>query len=249
MRIKFFIIFLTFSMNAWCLENPFIVASDNFQTGDYVSVINALEKDEQEYLNSSFRDMYLQAIGTYVSYVGEYKNAIESFDQIGGQSLGQEIDLNNYQKVSAVKSIEDVSRKHQIIFVNEAHHIPQHRAFTLSILKTLYKNGFRYFAAETFNHFAMDDLNQRKYPLLSTGNYTAEPIFGELVREALSIGFKLVAYEIEVNESECNWVPNDIRCANKREKAQAVNIINKILKTDPRAKVLVHAGYGHIVES
>lgn len=41
-------------------------------------------------------------------------------------------------------------------------------------------------------------LNERGYPLLSSGYYTQEPQFGNLVREALRIGYELFPYETQV---------------------------------------------------
>ncbi|MCP3943390.1 MAG: hypothetical protein GY710_18160 [Desulfobacteraceae bacterium] len=35
-------------------------------------------------------------------------------------------------------------------------------------------------------------------------------------------------------------------CQNHREYNQALNLYNRILKKNPKAKVFVHAGYGHI---
>ena len=38
------------------------------------------------------------------------------------------------------------------------------------------------------------------------------------------------------------------KCQDERERGQAQNLVDKILKTDPMAKLVVHAGYGHIDE-
>ena len=116
------------------------------------------------------------------------------------------------------------------------HHAkPVHRAFTYSLLEDLYKAGYHYLAMETFNNYAnkcLDSLN------VFTGYYTNEPIGGELVRKALQLGYKLVSYEdtaaLEHNSSQ-------------RDSIQAQNIYS-IIKKDPSAKILVHAGYGHIYE-
>ncbi len=124
----------------------------------------------------------------------------------------------------------------RVIMINEAHNKPLHRAFTASLLEGLYQRGFRYLAMETFNNYKYASLNRLN---IYTGHYTCEPMGGELVRRALEIGFKLVAYEDTLAQQHS---------PNQREYAQAANL-NAILKKDSTAKILVHAGYGHIAEA
>ena len=71
-----------------------------------------------------------------------------------------------------------------------------------SFLSLFTRNGFRYFAAETLNHHDEKALNQRKYPNQQTGFYVAEPIYAEILRQALKIGFKVIAYE---HEDQCDY--------------------------------------------
>jgi hypothetical protein len=87
---------------------------------------------------------------------------------------------------------------------------------------------------ETFNEFQNASLKQVN---VLTGHYTCEPIGGELVRKAISLGFTLIAYEDS----------NYSHTVNQREYTQADNIY-KVLIKDPAAKILVHAGDKHIEE-
>jgi len=57
-----------------------------------------------------------------------------------------------------------------------------------------------------------------------------------LVRTALKIGYKVVAYEAE------------IRISYLRERGQAQNLYDQILVKDPKAKIFVYAGYDHIAK-
>src|SRR4030095_12861965 len=59
-----------------------------------------------------------------------------------------------------------------------------------------------------------------------------------LIRHALDLGFKLVAYEDPLAN---NHTPTE------RDSIQAMNIAS-ILKRDPEAKIFVYASYGHIAE-
>jgi hypothetical protein len=120
--------------------------------------------------------------------------------------------------------------------INEAHHVPQHRAFTLQLLYALRKQGFTYFAAEAFSHDPQ--LSERGYPTRATGSYVSEPVFGDLVRTALRLGYKTVPYETESGDSR-----------EARERDQARHLGERILAKDPKARVLVHAGHGHISET
>jgi hypothetical protein len=126
--------------------------------------------------------------------------------------------------------------------INEAHHLPYHRAFVLSMLKKFHDEGYRYLAIET-----LDDstINNKKYPDYSTGYYTTEPLFGEMIREALKLHFKLINYDSEVS---CDGTGKDaLYCSRFRDSIMAVNLDN-VFKADPKAKMLVYAGYDHIHE-
>jgi hypothetical protein len=92
-------------------------------------------------------------------------------------------------------------------------------------------------SAETL--YATDtDLAKRGYPNSKTGFYTMEPICAEMVRTALKLGFKMVAYESERDGN------GDIR-----EYDQAKNLYERVFKNDPDARVVVNAGYAHIQEN
>ena len=131
--------------------------------------------------------------------------------------------------------------------VNEEHRTPLHRAFTLRLLPMLYAKGFRYFAAETLNE-SDTALNKRGYPTQQTGSYTADPVFGDVIRTALKIGYQLVPYE-SIFPTRCIPEPgNPMSCDDERERGQAQNLVDRILKNDPGAKILIHAGRDHNAE-
>jgi hypothetical protein len=77
-----------------------------------------------------------------------------------------------------------------------------------------------------------DSLIQRGYPVQSTGLYTREPAMGQLVRDAISIGFIPIQYDCDVFEN--------------REYESVLNLYNNTLKQDTTAHVVVLAGIGHI---
>jgi hypothetical protein len=146
--------------------------------------------------------------------------------------------------LDALAAIASIAGKHQVIMINEEHRTPLHRAFTLEMLEKLYAEGFRYFAAETIDESDAADLNKRGYPTQKTGYYTADPIYGDLVRTALKIGYKIVPYEsMDMNCQSPADKPEF--CSDRREREQARNLYQRILKTAPQAKIFVHVGRGH----
>jgi hypothetical protein len=86
----------------------------------------------------------------------------------------------------------------------------------------------------------------RGYPTFVTGYYTREPVYGDLVRTALKLGYHVVPYESTVRAAPKKDDP--LYAMNERERNQAQNLRDRILKQNPKAKILVHAGYGHIFE-
>jgi len=137
----------------------------------------------------------------------------------------------------AIGFIIDKAKDYHFTLINEAHFNSQHRSFTNSLLKPLWGQGYRYLALETLSH-KDSAIYERGYPVKSTGYYTKDSNFGNLVREALEIGYRLIPYETE------NGYGGTLR-----DRDQAQNIYKKTFKSDKKGKVLVHAGYSHISET
>jgi len=110
-------------------------------------------------------------------------------------------------------------------------------------LKDFYKKGFKYLAVEALSH-SDTLLNIRKYPIQSSGTYINDPVFAQLIREALAIGMRVVAYEDTSSHKSSSYIDG----ANKREQGEAENIF-KLLEQDPSAKILVYAGHDHIYKT
>jgi hypothetical protein len=178
-----------------------------------------------------------QMIGTYDSFLGQYQAALEAFTYGPPRRTPPDTaSLAGYVPADAVDAIAKLAERNQVVFINEAHHVPRHRAFTLALLPRLRALGFTYLAAEALGE-TDSVLRARTYPAKSTGYYTNEPTFGELVRTALQLGFTLVPYEAAEATQDA------------RESGQARNLVERILSKDPHARVIVHAGYEHINES
>jgi hypothetical protein len=190
--------------------------------------------------------MLLQLLGTEYSWIGRYQKSLECFNSqyySRRKQPAQLVDADRFESCDAVAAILELADKYRVVMINEAHHVPLHRAFTLQLLEGLYRKGFRYFAAETLM-VGDGALQSRGYPTLKTGGYTAEPVYADLIRTALSLGYKVTPYECEDSPSPPS--DNPVPAMNFREQGQARNLKERILDKDPNAKIIVHAGFSHI---
>lgn len=227
------------------LPAPSQMAFSAFQQDPhYFAPITRLKEHEAEFLNSPLKDAYLNDLGTYLSWVGDHSAAIATFDQLFGRPQMPATAIPaEYKQTDAISELVKRAQHHSVLMINEAHHIPQGRMLTLELLEPLYQEGFRYLAGEAFEGNVSEMMSDGFPKVIKSGFYTNEPLFGQIVREAIRVGYQLVAYEHIPN---CDvWSDVDSKCQNLRERGQAENI-SKILQKDPQAKILVHAGYGHI---
>ena len=221
--------------------------------GNYLLPLDRLRPLRDRYRASTqWRDLYFELLATDESFVGNDAEAIADFDS--AKSLPTIVSdtktnsavtaLQGYEPVDARQAVLKLADTHRVLFINEAHHVSQGRAFILSLLKGLYQRGFRYYAAETLNQ-KDGDLQKRGYPIQQTGYLTTEPVFGDLIRTALTIGFKVVPYEYQGSKSLIE-ASDPLAEVELRERGEAQNLYDRTLKHDPNAKIIVHAGYGHI---
>jgi len=139
-----------------------------------------------------------------------------------------------WQAVDAVDTIVDLAAKRRVVMVNEAHHDAHTRLLTLALLPRLRELGFTHLAIEALVEDG-DALRQRGYPTDHSGTeYMREPVYGEIVREALRLGYVLVTYESSTPGGQ------------EREAQQARSLYQKVLAGNPKAKLFVHAGYAHV---
>ncbi|WP_199100253.1 hypothetical protein [Dyella sp. ASV21] len=143
-------------------------------------------------------------------------------------------DPNDWQAVDAATEIAQLATDRHIVMINEAHHDGHTRELTLALLPKLRAEGFTYFAAEALNNND-SDLMKRGYPTPNSGSeYLHEPLYGDIIREAIRLGFHIVSYE------------SDADALADREAGQANMLYRKVFANDPKARLFVHAGYAHI---
>ncbi|MGH8146293.1 MAG: hypothetical protein ACREPY_08170 [Rhodanobacteraceae bacterium] len=185
----------------------------------------------------AFRAIFGQYLSWYQSFIGDYKDAELAFS-IEQKPLADDapspLNQPGWHALPAISYIPQLAKNCRVVFLNEAHNIALTRTLTVKLLKPLRKEGFNVFAVETLYHSDIAALNKRGYPTAASGFYMREPIYAEMVRTALKLGYKVVAYEADANHT-----------GNAREAQQASNLW-KVLKNDPNAKLVVNAGYAHI---
>ncbi len=188
------------------------------------------EQIEMELKNNPKESKFQNAAWRYCE-IGQYKKAKLKLEAAPNQKqielTGSDSNLLSVQNIyNARPALLKYAKDKQIVIINEDPSDPRHRAFAESLLLEFYNNGFRYLAIESLQQNEKE-INKRKYPILKSGKYANEPQMGNLIRTAISIGFKIVA------------------CAQKKEKTNAkqsmnkAKIIAKVLKKDAKAKLLV----------
>jgi hypothetical protein len=144
----------------------------------------------------------------------------------------------SYEPERALTVIEREARKTRVVVFGEEHHLPQTRSLYESLLRALWRQGYRYLAAETFADEVMRP--GFKHPDYQSGYYLLDPVFASAVRVAQDMGYKLIAYDTKERGPSGD--------ASFRDRTQAENIKARVFDLDPRAKVFVIAGRGHASE-
>jgi len=211
---------------------------------NYLYPVYQLLGDDKKFMQSFSAPVYYDLLSQSVSFVGDYAAAL-SYQQLADTTHLTDVDYRQIAKsIQQLKKIKNADAKrfigfiasnYKVIMLNEAYNKPIHRAFAYSLLDILYNRGFRYLAMEMLNPMPDQELTKLTY---KTGHFATEPVAGELIRQALDLGFKLVAYQDPQSQ---HHTPTE------RDSVQALNIA-KIFKQDPDAKVFVYAGYGNIAE-
>jgi len=185
-------------------------------------------------LSPSDRVLGMQFLSFSQDELGLYDQAVFSFPL--QDNLPADLVLpspTDWKSADAVDAIATLAEKRRIVVVNEAHHNAHTRLLTLALLPRLRALGFNYFAAEALSKDD-PDLAKRGYPIHKSGTeYLLDPLYGDIVREAIRLGYTIVPYDNALN-------------GQARENAQAGTLYREVFAKDPHARLFVHAGYAHI---
>lgn len=184
----------------------------------------------------AFRLIFNQYVAWFQTFVGDYQGSRRMFSIAQPAEKGDSaapLELG-YQPTPAAAAIARLAHGRQAIFFNENHNIALTRTLTVQMLESLRRDGYDTFAAETL-YEDDTDLARRGYPTDDSGFYTEEPIYAEMVRTALRLGYRVIAYEDE-----------SAAVGDARERNQARNLWKRAFGKHPHARLVVNAGFTHI---
>src|SRR4029079_1120291 len=105
--------------------------------GNYLAVVQLLDRlTAAPGATVQLRSLWGQYAGTYEQFLGEDSIALQRFAM--GRALPIVFDtaaLQRLKPVDAVTAVIGAARGRRAVFVNEAHHMPMHRAFTRRLLE------------------------------------------------------------------------------------------------------------------
>lgn len=224
------------------LVPPIMLKRESLQAGNPLATYAAMLEREPSYLKSKiFEDFYRQTRFNFEEFMGLPFAGVQAMSlpslQRGKPSVETPIPAS-FQAEDALKVIESEAKKTRIVIWGEEHHMPQTRSLYEALLRALWNQGYRYFAAESFTDQLMN--SEFKYPNFDSGYYTLDPVYGAAVRTAKDLGYKFIAYEA--------WERGPAGDSNFRDRTQAQNIKARIFDRDPQAKVFIVAGRLHASE-
>ena len=180
--------------------------------------------------------MLAQRLAFVEAALGLYHEAVRHFPLNETTRIAGSLpDATTHRAVEARDVVAELAARHRLVLVNEAHHDVATRRLTLDLLPRLRAIGFTHFAVEALNGEDRG-LQRRGHALATSGYYINEPLFGEIIREALRLGYTLVEYEYRGSD----------RNPQAREDAQARNLMRAVFDVEANARLFVHAGYAHI---
>jgi hypothetical protein len=159
--------------------------------------------------------------------------------------VAEPVDCHAWQRVPAFEAIEALAGDARVVMINESHFVPLHRAFSRGVVMRLRSLGFTHFGAETFVPDVAERVQAHRTAVSTMGVYSTDPVFGDLLRTALSNEYTLFPYE-QTPSQHLNGVDPAVQRA-MREQAQAGNIY-RVLRSTADARLIIHAGGGHASE-
>ena len=197
---------------------------------------------------------YREALAMERAFIGDVFGAIEDFNvttrlreihtaKLDRHSLNLALaQIREAVAEDAISAIVRAAKGRQIVILNEAHHVPMHRAFAMKLARKLREIGYEYLACEAFRINDMAPLADN-FVSERSSFYLAEPMFANFLNDAIQAGWQFVSYE---PLSVMNLPPSER--SRFRETDMAKNLVNRIFMDKPKAKVFIYAGYSHINE-
>ena len=153
----------------------------------------------------------------------------------------------------ALAAIVARAKRTRVVMLDEDHLSPRDRLFGLQVARALRPLGYTVLAAEALTRdkddavslAKMQQLSKDGYVRHSNGYYLDDPVFADFFRQAMAMGYRLVAYESAGFTDE----KTDEARSDRREQEQAENIVRRALVAYPNAKVLIYGGRHHAAKA
>jgi hypothetical protein len=221
---------------------PGLLKKEALEAGNPLATYAAMLDLEPQYLKSKiFAGIYREIRFNFEEFLGFPLAGVEAMSLPTFRRKEPSVEAPipaSYKPESALNVIEREARKTRIVVFGEEHHLPQTRSLYEPLLRVLWRQGYRYLAAEAFEDKVMRP--DFRTPDYQSGYYLLDPVFASAVRVAKDMGYKLIAYDTK----ERGPSGDD----SFRDRTQAENIKARTFDLDPHAKVLILAGRGHASE-
>ena len=148
-------------------------------------------------------DLNLDAKPYQYNFIGRYKDLYQCQTRQKTDAAPTSI-FRDYKPYPAIKHIDETIEAQSLVFINDSPLHPQTRILTKEALHVFAKKGFTHLAIEAFTN-PNERIDQVGYPSINMGVYTDEPLFGELIREAIGLGFTIVSIQpsdVEISKAK-----------------------------------------------
>ncbi len=183
-----------------------------------------------------------QLLAQFYAMTGDENGTLALMDLGAEPSLAPLPDISRYTQKNAVETIVLAARNRRVVILNESHISQRQRSFATELALALRKAGFTHFGAEAFTPKIAGTMKDG-VPKLEIGTYTLDPVFGDLVRQAVAAGYQLFDYEQRTEQEPKTQVDHATE-VKIRDESQAQNI-KKQLDENPNAKMFIYVGGGH----
>lgn len=221
---------------------PGLLRREELEAGNPLATYAAMLDLEPQYRKSKiFAGVYPEIRFNFEEFLGFPMAGVQAMDLPMYRTKRANAETSipaSYKSEYAVQVIERQAQKTRIVVYGEEHHLPQTRSVYEPLLRALWRQGYRYLAAETFDDKVMSP--DFRYPDYKSGYYLLDPVFASAIRVAKELGYKLIAYDTKERGASGD--------ASFRDRTQAENIKARTFDLDAQAKVFVIAGRGHASE-
>jgi hypothetical protein len=144
----------------------------------------------------------------------------------------------------AVAVLLQTAQVRRVVILAEEHMSPEHRAFGARLLPAFQAAGVTHLAIETGPQASLDEARNSRRVSPTTDGFSYEPQRAALLRAALALDLPIVAFDVDGDEAV--WMHDHPDQAMAfREQRMAEHLVERVLRPDPTARVLIWVGHGH----